>query len=61
MFWIDLCKLLQMPVVKWATMCVKAEKARSTLVQDAAYVPNAKLEGMVFSDEWLQKLQGRHG
>ena len=48
MFWIDLCKLLQMPVVKWATFCAKAEKIRSTLVRDAGYVPNAKLEGMVF-------------
>ena len=53
-----MCELIQMPVIKWATMCAKAEKIRSTLVRDAAYVPNAKLKDMVFSAEWLQKLQG---
>ena len=50
-----------MPVVKWAAMCVKAEKIRSILVRDASYVPNAKLEGMVSRMDGFRNYRGDMG
>lgn len=55
--WIGKCEPLQMPVVTWATIRAKAEKIRRALVSDAAYVPDDKLESLIFSDSCIQGLQ----
>lgn len=59
--WIERCEQLQLPVVTWATIRAKAEKIRAALMLAPAYVSDQRLESLIFSNGWIQKLLQRHG